>query len=332
MPPKIELDMQRLGQDSRIEPVAAPTLLAVEHARRRFYRYADSTPLVHYHGQNGLGDIWLKLETVLPGGSFKLRGVYNWASRQPEEKRRMGLTTFSAGNTAIALGLVARHFGVPARSFLPNSTEPERIALVRSFGVDAVLVPMAELMERMANSHLNDRDAILHAWHDQHMIVGSATVGLEIVRQAKNLKAVYVPVGGGGLAAGVGGILRQIAPEVKLIGVEPEAAPALHESLKAGKPVNITLKPTLCESVAVPLVTARMFPLLSSIISEVRLVSEEEVRATIRHMALENKLIAEGAGALALAAALRDEVSDGARVAIVSGGNIEPARLREIIA
>jgi threonine dehydratase len=333
MPRKIELDMQRLTPDGGAEPVAAPTLWAVEHARRRFYRYADATPLVHYHSQRGLGDIWLKLETVLPGGSFKLRGVYNWASHQPEEKRRKGLTTFSAGNTAIALGLVARHFGVPARSYLPDKTEPERIALVQSFGVNTVLVPMVELMERMANAHLDTQNAILHPWHDPLMIAGSATVALEIIAQAKNLQAVYVPVGGGGLAAGVGGILHQCAPTVKIIAVEPEAAPALYESLQAGGPVNITLKPTLCESVTVPLVTPQMFPLLQSVIDEVRLVSEAVVKDTIKELALNQKIVAEGAGALAVAAALRDEATmDGSRVAIVSGGNIEPARLREIIA
>jgi threonine dehydratase len=331
MPRKIELDMHRLTPESGAEPVTAPTLLAVEYAKRRFYRYAEPTPLVHYHGQAGLGDIWLKLETVLPGGSFKLRGVYNWAWHQPEEKRQKGLTTFSAGNTAIALGLVARHFGVPARSYLPDSTEPERIALVQSFGVDTVLVPMTELMQRMANAHLDTRNSVLHPWHDSLMIAGSATIALEIIAQFKNLKVVYVPVGGGGLAAGIGSIIRQCAPWVKVIGVEPEAAPALYESLQAGKPVNITLKPTLCESVAVPLVTPQMFPLLQSVMDEVRLVSEAVVRDTIKELALNQKLVVEGAGALALAAALRDDVSDGSRVAIVSGGNIEPARLAEII-
>jgi len=333
MPRKIELDLRRLTPDYGAEPVAAPTLLAVEHARRRFYRFAEPTPLVRYHRGGEYSDIWLKLETMLPGGSFKLRGVYNWAWHQPEEKRRQDLITFSAGNTAIALGLVARHFGVPARSYLPDSTEPERIALVRSFGVETILVPMAELMERMANAYLNERDAVLHPWHDAAMIAGSATIALETIAAARELKVVYVPVGGGGLAAGVGSIIRQCAPWVKIIGVEPEAAPALYESLKAGRPVNITLKPTLCESVAVPLVTPQMYPLLSTIFAEVQLVSEAIVMDTIKELALNQKIVVEGAGALALAAALRDEpVQKGCRVAIVSGGNIEPVRLREILA
>ena len=142
-----------------------------------------------------------------------------------------------------------------------------------------------------------------------------------------------MPVGGGGLAAGIGSILRQCAPWVKIIGVEPEAAPALHESLQAGKPVHIILQPTLCKSVAVPLVTPQMFPLLQSVIDEVRLVSEAVVRDTIKELALNQKLVAEGSGALALAAALQDEpLGKSCRVAIVSGGNIEPARLQEIIA
>jgi threonine dehydratase len=333
MPRKIELDMHRLSPDHSAESVAAPILLAVEHAKRRFYRFAEPTPLVRYHAGGGYTDIWLKLETMLPGGSFKLRGVYNWASHQPEEKRRKGLITFSAGNTAIALGLVARHFGVPARSFLPETTEPERIALVQSFGVDTVLVPMAELMERMTNAHLDARNSVLHPWHDPLMIAGSATIALEVIAAAGELKVVYIPVGGGGLAAGVGSIIRQCAPWVKIIGVEPEAAPALYKSLKASTPVHITPKPTLCESVAVPLVTPQMFPLLQSVIDEVRLVSEAVVRDTIKELALNQKIVVEGAGVLALASALHDEpVEKGCRVAIVSGGNIEPERLREVTA
>ena len=196
MPRKIELDLQQLMPESGAETVAAPTLLAVEHAKRRFYRFAEPTPLVRFHRSEGYTDIWLKLEMLLPGGSFKLRGVYNWAYHQTEEKRRHGLTTFSAGNTAIALGLVARHFGVPARSFLPDSTEPERIALVQSFGVNTVLVPMAELMERMANAYLNNRYAVLHPWHDAAMIAGSATIALEIIAAGGQVE--------GGLCAGGG--------------------------------------------------------------------------------------------------------------------------------
>jgi len=310
--------------------VTPPALAAVERAKRSLHRILTTTPLLPL---SDAIDIMLKAECLLAGGSFKLRGVYNWASQLEAKRRKKGLQTFSAGNTALALGRVARLFRVPARSYIPDNTPAGKRAALGKLGVQTIPIPMAELMERMsAADQSEDGWCVLHPWHDPQMLAGSATIGFELSSQMPEVETVFIPVGGGGLAAAIGSTLKRIKPSVRIIAVEAEAAPALYQSFKAGHPVQIILKPTICHSVAVPLVSEAMYPLLRQVIDEVVMIAEDAVKDAIRRLATGNKLFAEGAGALATAAALAMPHNErGKSVAIVSGGNIDKQELMKIL-
>jgi threonine dehydratase len=303
-------------------------LAEFERAARRLAGTVVRTPLVPVHGAPG--ELLLKLETLQPVTNFKIRGIFNAVAALPEERRRQGLSTVSAGNTAQALAWAGRHFGVPARSLMPESAPETKIAAVRRYGGEPVLVPTDELFRFLRERGWEQEPyAFIHPWIDRDVMLGHGSMGLEIAADLPEVERVYVPVGGGGLMGGVGSALKAVRPGVKLIAVEPAGCPALHESLRQGHPARVECR-TMCDGVAVPYITDEMFPLLSELVDETRLVTEDEVRATVRRLALEQRLIAEGSAALPVAAALRDEPG-GPAVAILTGGSIDTGTLLSIL-
>lgn len=315
---------------SGLPSAVVPSLDQVREAQKLLYDSILHTPLFPYPADPS---ILLKLENLQVGGSFKLRGVLNWARHIPPELLCNGLYTFSAGNTALALGIVAQLMGVSARSYIPDTTPQYKREALTQAGVETIPRPMPELMESMFSAHeAADGWNVLHPWHDPHMLAGSATLGLELLQDCPDVESVFIPIGGGGLAGGVGGILKQIQPKIRIIGVEPENSSALYASLNTGNPVWIESQPTICDGVAVPLMTDEMFPLLSNLISKDILCSEDEVRSAIRKLVQTNHVVAEGAGALALAAALKTPREQrGLSVVLISGGNIGVDRLATIL-
>jgi threonine dehydratase len=292
------------------------------------------TPLVPLHSYDAKTDILLKPEILQPIGSFKVRGVYNWAACLTAEERKNGLSTISAGNTALALGYAARLFGVPARSFLPDSVPNARVEAIQSYGMDAVKLPREDLFRYIFESlWKNEPYCFLNPWGDPNMIAGSGTIGLEIFDDLKTVDTVYVPVGGGGLISGVGSTLKTLKPSVKIIGVQSESCPALQTSLDAGEPVWINTEPTICHGTTVPFVVDEMFPMLKQIVDEVVLVSEDAVKAAIKRLAIGNKLMVEGSGALSVAAAMATPSEKrGQTVCILSGGSFDLEEQAEIMA
>jgi threonine dehydratase len=310
--------------------VSAPTMDAVHRAADRLKGVAARTPLTRFGPeQDGL---FLKSEVEQPTGSFKIRGVYNWAAGLPSEEVKRGFSTFSAGNTALALAYCARAFGATCRSILPDYAPENKLQALRERGVETVLVPFSELADYIFGAGWRDEPyAFLHPWTETAMIAGHATIGLEIVEDLPDVETVFVPVGGGALACGVGCAVRKLNPAVKVVGVQTESYPALAHSFRQGRPVWIEPQPTVCDGVAVPFTSDQLYPLLRETVDSVAVVSEAAVRATIRRLAAGHQLVAEGAGALALAAAVdtpRDE--RGLSVCLVSGGNISSAQLEEI--
>lgn len=290
------------------------------------------TPLVPVHESYGAPNVFLKLETFQPVGSFKLRGVFNAVASLAEDERRRGVATVSAGNTAQALAWSARYFGVSARSLMPETAPRAKIDAVTAYGGEPVLVPVAEIF-RYLKEHgwENDPFAFIHPWTNRDVMTGHGSLGLEVVEDLPDVDTVLVPVGGGGLLAGVGSALRAAKPGIRIVAVEPEGCCAFRKSLEAGRPVEVDCK-TICDGVAVPYMTAEMFPLLREIASKVELVSEAEVKAAVKRLALRDKVVAEPSGALALAAALRIPDSErGRTVCLVTGGSIDPAKLAAIL-
>jgi threonine dehydratase len=312
-------------------PVAAPTLDAVQKARERLSGVARRTPLVPF-GPREQG-ILLKSEVGQPTGSFKIRGVYNWAAGLSPEEVRRGFSTFSAGNTALALAHCARAFGTTCRSLLPDYAPEVKVRALRELGVETVLVPFEEMADYIFSAGWRDEPyAFLHPWTEPAMIAGHATLGLEIIEDLPDVETVYVPVGGGALACGVGCAVGMLSPAARIVGVQTESYPSLARSFHAGRPVWIESRPTICDGVAVPFTTDQLCPLLRETVDSVAVVSEEQVRAAIRVLATEHRLVAEGAGALALAAAIDTPLADrGLSVCLVTGGNIPAHLLDEIL-
>jgi len=313
--------------------LSLPTLDAFQEARQRISSVARHTPLVPAHERFAAPDVYLKLETMQPVGSFKIRGIYNAVCVLSDAERAKGVSTVSAGNTAQALAWAATRFGVPSRSLMPDTAPKTKIDAVRAYGGEPVLVPVAEVF-RFLKEHRWESEpyTFIHPWTNTDVLTGHGSLGLEILEDLPDVDSVFIPVGGGGLLTGVGAALKTKKPELRIFAVEPEGCPALHESLKAGRPVNVPCQ-TLCDGVAVPYITDEMFPRLRALVDEARLVSEERVRAVIRALALDNKLVVEGSGALALAAALAEAPAErGRAVCIVTGGSIDAGKLASILA
>ncbi len=313
-------------------PVRPPELPEFHAAAQRIKGKTVRTPLIPLHSYEGVTDTLLKPEVHQPIGSFKLRGVLNWAMCLSEEERARGLSTFSAGNTAQALGYVARLFGVSARSLLPDKTPRIKVEAIQSYDVTPIRMPFNDLLNYVFEARWKQEPySFLNPWADPMMIAGSGTIGLEIITDLPDVDTVYVPVGGGGLISGVGSVLRALKPSVRVVGVQPEACPSLLSSFKAGKPMWVDVQPTICDT-AVPVVVNEMYPLLRQVVDDVVLVSEEAVRAAVKQLAVGNKLIIEGSGAMSLAAAIATPAHErGKTVCVLSGGNIDIDKLIAIL-
>lgn len=290
------------------------------------------TPLVPLGGTDA-GGLSLKLECLQPTGSFKVRGVHHALARMDPAARAAGVATVSAGNTAKALAWSAARFGVRARSLMPEGAPAAKVEGLRALGGEPVLVPTEEVFRYLRERGWEREPyAFVHPWTDRDVLIGHGTLALELLAARPDLGTVLVPVGGGGLLGGVGSALRALRPEVRIVAVEPEGCAALAASLAAGRASAVDCR-TICDGVAVPYVTEELFPLLSTLVDETLLVPDDEVRAAVRRLALENHVVAEPSGALAVAAALRLPAARRAgAVALVTGGNVDAAALAEMLA
>jgi threonine dehydratase len=312
-------------------PVGSPTIDAVRKAAERLKGIAVRTPLVPFGPQSS--GIYLKSEVGQPTGSFKIRGVYNWAASLSPDEVKLGFSTFSAGNTALALAHAAKAHGTTCRSILPDYAPEVKVQALREGGVETVLVSFAELADYIFRAGWRSEPyAFLHPWTEPAMIAGHATIGLEIIEDLPDVETVFVPVGGGALACGVGCAVKAFNPGTRIIGVQTESYPSLARSFRQGRPVWVESKPTICDGVAVPFTTDQLYPLLRDTVDGVAVVSEAQVRAAVRLLAAESRIVSEGAGALALAAALDEPREErGLSVCLVTGGNILRRELDEIL-
>ena len=313
--------------------VQAPTIAAVKSAVKTLAGVIVRTPIVDLHNYEYAGDISLKVETLQPIGSYKIRGVYNWASSLTTDQLARGFSTHSAGNTAQALGYVAGLLNVKSRSLIPDTTPPVKVKAIKQYGVTPILMPFEQILDFVLNEGWKQEPYTwLNPWGDQMMITGNGTIALEILEDCPDVETVFIPVGGGGLMAGVGSVLKELKPSVQIIGVQAEACPALHAAFEQGAPLWVESQDTICEGVAVPFISDEIFPLLSKIIDKVVLISETSARKSINIIARQNNLVVEGSGGLSVAAALSIPQSQrGKSVCILSGSAIEPSTLADIM-
>lgn len=302
----------------------------IERARERLRSAICTPPLLPAPGD--IERTWIWPESLQPTGSFKVRGVLHAVLERAEEGRRRGFLTVSAGNTAKALAWAARLIGARARSLVPVGAPRSKVDAIRRLGAEPIERPMDELLAFLREERFRDEpDVFVHPWTDEALQLGHGTLVLDLLEAVPDLAEVIVPVGGGGLLLGVAPALQATGCAARLVAVEPEGCAALHASLAAGRPVDVECA-TMCDGVAVPFVLPEVFERAREVVDGSVTVAEDEVRRAMRSLALESHLVAEGAGALALAAARRlPPPARGARVALVTGGGVDADTLADAI-
>jgi threonine dehydratase len=306
-----------------------PTMDEVYAGRERLKGIAVRTPLLQLHGSD---DIWIKPEVLQPVGSFKMRGIYNAIAALDPQDRARGVSTVSSGNTAQALSWSARKFNVPARAIMPHTAPQNKIdATIAYGGVPDLRDPDEAFNSLLDGSYRDEPDAFIHPVANRDVLAGHGSIGLEIHEDLPDVQTIYVPVGGGGLSCGIANAIKNLVPGVRVIGVQPAECTPVIQGIKAGEPVIVKCE-TFCDGVAVNFMFPEMYPLMRDLLDDIITVEEEAVFEALRHLALKNKIVAEGAGGLAVAAALQADPSErGKTVAIISGGSIDPDKLARIL-
>lgn len=281
--------------------------------------------------------VLLKREDLQPVFSFKLRGAYNKMALLSQEARACGVLTASAGNHAQGVALAAKRLGIRAVIVMPKTTPPIKVAAVRNLGAEIVLHGNAydEAYQHASIIATEQGLTFVHPYDDPDVIAGQGTIALELLRQVQeDIYAVFVPVGGGGLIAGISAFVKQLYPYIKIIGVEPEDAPTLYEALKAGSRVTLDQVGIFADGVAVRQIGAEPFRIAKSCVDEVVLVTTDEICAAIKDIFDDTRSIAEPAGALGVAGLKKYVESHGLRgqtlIAIDSGANMNFDRLRHV--
>ncbi|MEA3028805.1 MAG: threonine dehydratase [Sphingomonadales bacterium] len=303
------------------------TELEIAEARRRIAGVALRTPLVRTLD----GRTRLKLECLQPTGSYKIRGATNVLAARLEAGETPGaIVSASAGNFGQAIAAAARRHGLPILIHVPDSAARVKVENLRRLGAEVREHDFADWWRIMESRESGESGLFIHPVCEREVIAGAATAGAEIVEDFPEVEAVLIPFGGGGLACGIAQAVRLQRPGCRIIAVETDTAMPLKGALEAGGPVTVPREASFVDGIGSTRVLDAMWPLLERLIDEVITVSLAEVEAAIRRLAAEHHVIAEGAGAAALAAADKVEI-DGA-VAIVSGGNIDRAELSRILA
>ncbi|HEY7781909.1 MAG TPA: threonine/serine dehydratase [Ktedonobacterales bacterium] len=319
---------------------ALPTPDDVRAARGRIAGLAHRTPLTTAHSVGALVqppvDLYLKEEQRQKTGSFKARGVLNRVATLDEVRRGRGLVTVSAGNHAAAVSWAAAARGIPATVFMRMGAATNKVAATRAYGA-TVDLEAKDNTEAFDRAHAAERErglTFVHPFDDPMVIAGTATVGAEILEDLPEPDLVVVPVGGGGLISGVALAIKETRPATRVVGVEPVGAPTVTQALAAGRPVTLGPPDTIADGLAAPFTGAHNLAAIQRYVDEVVLVTDDEIRHAMRLLLERAKLLAEPAGAAALAALLAGKVSvtAGQRVVVVvSGGNMDVTKLGEML-
>jgi threonine dehydratase len=313
------------------------TMQEIEDAARRLSGLIVRTPLLPFPQT----DLLLKPESLQPVGSFKLRGAYAAISGGPGEDRKKGVVAHSSGNHAQAVAYAANALGIPAVLVVPHTTPTVKVDACRALGAEIVFVEptieaRVETAERLASAH---GYALIPPFDDRRVIAGQGTAGLEIIADAPDVDAVLVPVSGGGLLSGIAAAIKSKRPETKVIGVEPELAGDAHASFQAGRRIawpSTDTRRTIADALRIECVGELPFAHFEAYVDDIVTVSEDEIRDAMRLLARRARLVAEPAGAVATAGYLSKfggaSRGMGRHVAVVSGGNVDPALFSEILA
>jgi len=314
------------------------SLESIRQAAERTAPYLLRTPVLSSRslGERAGVRLDLKCELFQKTGSFKPRGALNIVLALSAEQHARGLVTVSAGNHAQAVAWAARVVGVPCTVVMPADAPRSKVTAVRGYGATIVAhADRATLFDRLHEEQARSGATFVHPFDDPIGLAGAGTVGLEIIEQIPDVECVVVPIGGGGLMAGVACAVKALRPRCRVVGVELAAGPGMTPALAAGKPMPVPRPSTLADGLTPPFVGALPLEVAQQALDEIVLVTEEEIMEAMRALLVRAKLFAEGSGATAPAALLAGKVAlpAGARVvAIVSGGNVDPERVLGLFA
>jgi len=307
--------------------------------RARVYDVARETPLERARRlSDRLGaQLWLKREDLQSVFSFKLRGAYNKIYNLPDQAKEKGVIAASAGNHAQGVALAGRRLGVSALIVMPTTTPPIKVQTVRSLGARIVLHGDSydDAYEHALALAREQGLTFVHPFDDPDVIAGQGTIAMEVLRQHEDpIDAIYIPVGGGGLIAGMAAYIKRVRPEIRVVGVEPEDTPTLHKALAAGRRVTLKQVGLFADGVAVKQIGKETFKLARRYVDDTVLVTTDEICAAIKDIYDDTRSVAEPAGALAVAGikkhAQEDSLKGQRLVAVLSGANINFDRLRHV--
>jgi len=308
------------------------TVADIRSARERLAGIAVRTPLVRLDVPGLDADVWLKLENLQPIGSFKLRGAANAMLLAGHERLVDGVYTASAGNMAQGVAWSARRLGVPCRVVVPDHAPRTKLEATERLGAEIIAVPFDRWWQTLVDHRFDGIPGMfVHPVSDPAVIAGNGTIGLEIVEDLPTVDAVLVPYGGGGLSCGIATAIRAARPDATVLACEVATAAPLSAALAAGAPRPIEYTPSFVDGIGGRAVLAEMWPLARRVLNGALVVSVEEIAAAVRLLVERARVVAEGAGAAALAAAISHRVR-GSVVCVVSGGNIDTSVLATILA
>lgn len=311
------------------------TLDKIYHAAYTLKDVARKTDMIAAPDLCNCGNIWLKTENLQVTGSFKLRGAYYKMSQLSEEERAKGVIACSAGNHAQGVALAAKQNNIPALICIPDSAPISKIEATKSYGAQVELVPGTydDAYERAMQLQAEQGRTFIHPFDDEDVIAGQGTIGLEILDQMPDVEAVVVPVGGGGLISGVAYAIKTLKPDCKVYGVQAANAPSMMKSIQKGKAITLKAVSTFADGIAVKHPGDTTFDLVRHYVDGVVSVTEDEIASAILSLMERQKMVAEGAGAVSVAATMFDklELNGKKTVCLLSGGNIDVNILSRVI-
>jgi threonine dehydratase len=309
-----------------------PTREDVAAARDNIRAFAVRTPLIRLSVDLPGTNVYLKLENLQPLGSFKIRPATNVLKCMDFEQLRRGVLTASAGNFGQGLAFAAREIGVTATVVVPEGSATTKAKSLAELGAKVIRLPFEQWWTVLTTrSYAGEDGAFIHPVAESAVIAGNATIGAEIIEDQPDCDAVVVPFGGGGLACGIGSVMRRLKPGVRMIVAESEAAQPAAAALAAGRPVQVPHRQSFVDGMGSTTVLGEMWPLIRGTVDHAACASFNQIVEAIRLLAGRHHVIAEAAGAASVAAALAGQCGKGNIICIVSGGNIDASKLGAIL-
>jgi threonine dehydratase len=308
------------------------TLSAIREARQVIAPPAIRTPLVRFNVESAPAEIYLKLENLQPIGAFKIRGAANAMARLSSEKLEHGVVTASAGNMAQGVAWCARSLGIPCTVIAPETAPDTKIQAIERLGGRVIKVSFAEwwrAFEERAFPGVSG--TFIHSFDDADVMAGNGTIALEVLEDLPDVDGIVIPWGGGGLTCGIASALRELRPQCRIFAAEVETAAPLAASLAAGTPTEVEYQPSWVDGIGAKAVFPQMFERARQLIDGSIVADLESVAEALRLLITHNHVVAEGAGACPVACALSGKAGGGKIVCVVSGGNIDPAKLARVL-